>query len=245
MAVSDDKTVKCIWDCFHCLFFSLFIPGKVEESQSQDQNLGVGPMETESAKESEKEPEVKTTCKDTNEEVSDETTDKLSENTEDTLPECKPKEMSEVKVEKTNEGEKSLDSNRQSEDNKSFLEQKLSECKSNELSSSNDKPSTLENDQKSSNETSQPLQCEEKESSKSASFVETNCDVTIAGTGIGALSLLMDYQSPVSSPAASPVKEMEFEESVDLTLGTSYKSCYSWVSCDVIIKMLSYLLSCI
>lgn len=59
---------------------------------------------------------------------------------------------------------------------------------------------------------------EEKMNTENESENE-NENATVVNGDIGALSLLMDYESPVSSPAPSLVEAMDCEESCEKTLG--------------------------
>ncbi|XP_028390923.1 uncharacterized protein LOC114515808 isoform X2 [Dendronephthya gigantea] len=89
------------------------------------------------------------------------------------------------------------------------------ECCANEspvddkvLQSNTQKISGQSEEPPSSNVSSKPPDvCENTEACE-----EDSCDVRVDRDNIGALGFLMDYESPVSSPAASPQPNMDFEE---------------------------------
>ena len=200
----------------------LFIPDKDEAPKSVEPNSEVS-MEIESTKITEKGKEAKITSKDTNEKpVETEITkstesimpDGQSEDAGNMLPESKASETSEYQAGKQPAVGKSVELDEKCQADKSPADE-VPECKDTTLPASQNK--SPEADKPPASEVDKQPECEDNKPPKACE--EKSSDVRIVGDGIGALSLLMDYESPVSSPVSSPAREMDCEDNTEITPG--------------------------
>ena len=187
--------LECLVNDLPSLFF---ISDKSEPANNPEQQ-SVQQMEVDGTKIIEKRDEELLKSKDTNDEIVKFEVENSCENVVDVLPESKDGKIPE------DEAKKQLDVDKISEQECCADESPVGD---NALGSNTQNIPGQSDKQPSSNVASKPLDVsEEPEACK-----ENSCDVRVDRDNIGALGFLMDYESPVSSPAASPVPEMDFEE---------------------------------
>lgn len=186
----------------------MLISVTIEATESVEQNSEI-PMEIESAKISEEGNEAMITSKDANEmlvktEIQNSsesvTLDVQSEDAGNILPESKASETPECQAGKEPEVGKSVESPE---------DEKGPGCKDNILPANQNISAICEADKPPESEVDKQPECDDNKPPKSKACEEKSSDVRLVGDHIGALSLLMDYESPVSSPMPSPVREIE------------------------------------
>ena len=183
--------------------FSFLTSDKVEDFEETNtvEKIPELPMETESLKIAEKEPEEKTASGETDNKHVKTETDKESENI---LPVIKTIQDQHAVPAEVN---KSVELKPNYQDDKSVEEEKVPE--GNIVAPLSENQSIL-CDKSAENDVNKQFKSEDDKIPETCE--ETSNFVRIAEDGIGALSLLMDYESPVSSPVSSPVREMTCSE---------------------------------
>jgi hypothetical protein len=209
----------------------LLISVTIEATESVEQNSEI-PMEIESAKISEEGNEAMITSKDANEmlvktEIQNSsenvTLDVQSEDAGNILPESKASETPECQAGKEPEVGKSVELEQECQADKSPEDEKGPGCKDNILPASQNISAICEADKPPESEVDKQPDCDDNKvikPPKSKACEEKSSDVRLVGDDIGALSLLMDYESPVSSPMPSPVREIE--DDTEISPGKSH-----------------------
>lgn len=159
------------------------------------------PMEIESLKIAEKEPEEETARGETDDKHFKTETDKESENILPVNKTIQDQHVVPAEVDKSVE----LKSNCQ--DDKSVEEEKVPE---DDIVAPSSENQSILGDKSAENDVNKQFKSEDDKIPEACE--ETSSFVRIAEDGIGALSLLMDYESPVSSPVSSPVRKMTCSE---------------------------------
>ena len=202
---------------------------KLEETNSLEQNPEL-PMEIENVKMAEKKTEATITNEDTNKQCVKTETDKESDNKFVKTKTDKESDIMFVKTETDKESEnmlpasktiqgqvvippevgQSVELSQNCQDDKSAKEEKVPLSKDNMVPSSQNQSITCEYDKPAASGVNK--QSENEDDNIAQTCEDTSSFVRIAEDGIGALSLLMDYESPVSSPVSSPVRETLCDE---------------------------------
>ena len=183
--------------------FSFLTSDKVEDFEETNtvEKIPELPMETESLTIAEKEPEEQTASGETDDKHVKTETDKESENILSVIETIQDQHAVPAEVNKSAE----LMPNYQ--DDKSMEEEKVPE--DNIVAPLSENQSIL-GDKSAANDVNKQFKNEDDKIPETCE--ETSSFVRIAEDGIGALRLLMDYESPVSSPVSSPVREMTCSE---------------------------------